>query len=484
MSRKDLGINDVPKIDEVRRSEIHAHAESLPASDDEGEKDPLMPIHRSSHKSDRHSAAETYRTVTEVSVDAQGKKKETMRSSTAQAAFNLFRSIVGTTFLAIPFICELIGVKLLLFLAIFLLLAVFYGVYLIIEVADDLDYKGPSYEKLIVIVMKSPTVVNISKVMLVLLQVFKVVGHNLFIVEVLVHIFCRQGFPAKYCHSREFYVICSFIISAPTYLILNISFYSYISLGSVVSVTALIAALIYSSATQLIQKGFAPQRVPDFYKLPVAFSLITHSLQGIGMIMPIRSSMENKDNFRAVQKWVTLIVAVLYFSTAIILALAFGVDIKPIVVLTFSKQYTVIFVLTIIYAVIVFLTYPLHLFPVYTIIINTRWCKRYISAAPDHEEKNKRTKVVLYGSRLLCLIVIYAIVYPGPDFVAFLSLVGAVFATTFLFIFPVLLYNKHFKEKGQLTEASHLFNLIFMWLMIAVAAYSAQDSIRHMFKRS
>ena len=49
------------------------------------------------------------KTVSEESYDPDGKKKKTNRSTTLQATFNMFRSIVGTTFLAIPFLCELVG---------------------------------------------------------------------------------------------------------------------------------------------------------------------------------------------------------------------------------------------------------------------------------------------------------------------------------------------------------------------------------------
>lgn len=127
------------------------------------------------------------------------------------------------------------------------MVTIFYGVYLLLSVADDLGYSGPSYEKLIIKVFKTPKIIVVSELMMVFLQIFKVVGHNLFIVKVVEFLLCHQG-NTDYCFDRRYYVLASFLLSAPTYLVMNISFYSYISLFSVISVNALIVALIFVSA--------------------------------------------------------------------------------------------------------------------------------------------------------------------------------------------------------------------------------------------
>ena len=131
-------------------------------------------------------------------------------------------------------------------LSIVVLIAIFYGAYLLISVADDLGYTGPSYEKLIVKVFHSKSWVLFAQIMMVLLQIFKVVGHNLFIVKVIEFFLCHLEL-TKYCVPRPYYVLVSFLLSAPTYLVMNISFYSYISALSVITVNALMIALYWSS---------------------------------------------------------------------------------------------------------------------------------------------------------------------------------------------------------------------------------------------
>ena len=351
--------------------------------------------------------------------------------------------------------------------------------------ADDLGYKGPSYEKLIRLVMKKKWIVNLAKVMMILLQLFKVVGNNIFIVEVMVHIFCNQGFSAQYCKPRSFYVLMSFIISAPTYLILNISFYSYISLGSVISACAMIVALSYQSIYQLtVTSGtLSPQMDHSYKKIFMAFSLIFQGLQGVGLIMPIRASMMSTNQFRPVQKYTTLFVATIYLGVFLLMMAAFGNKIQPIVVLTFSKDYIVIFSLTVLYGLVIFITYPMSLFPIYTAIVNTSICKEYISGGQGEQSRDRRTKLILYSSRVVCLLTIYAIVLIKPNFVPFLGLVGAVFTCTFLFYIPLILYNQHFSHRGRLSTARKYFNILAIGIVMIFSMCSAYDSLINMFRR-
>lgn len=361
------------------------------------------------------------------------------------------------------------------------LIAIFYGTFLLMAVADDLGYRGPSYEKLLIMVFKNDKILGFAKTMMVLLQLFKVVGHNLFIIKVVEFLFCKQG-SLTFCKPRQVYVLVSFLLSAPTYLVMNISFYSYISLFSVLSVNSLIICLWIVGFIQIASKGITTQLPPNFIKLPMAYSLMTHSLNGIGMVMPIRSSMEDINEFKSVQKITTIFVFFLYCSTAIILALAFGQGLDQIAILSFPKTYTFLLIFTVIFGAIVFLTYPLHLFPIYTIFLNSRLSKQYLASSEDRYERGKRIKHILYAGRLFCLIVVYSIVLSAPDFVSFLGLIGSLFATTFIYVFPILMFNRHFSDKGTINKWHLYFNWIILGIMIIIAAFASYDSISHLFK--
>lgn len=432
---------------------------------------------------ERPSRAASVATVPEHSVDhATGKKKEVLKSSKQMAFFNMFRALVGSTILAVPYACANLGVIPFTIMMVCILAFVFYGMDLLLKVADDLPYTGASYEQLIRKVLRKKWAVVLAQAMLVLLQIFKVVGHNIFIVQTLEHVLC-VGIKSNYCMPRPYYVLLSFLFSAPSYLVMNISFYSYISLGSVVSVIGLILCMDFSSIYMLEKKGAAIEATPNFYKLPLFFSLVTHSLNGVGLAMPIRASLHDTTDFPKVSQFTTGFVFVIYYTSSVLASLALGKDMNQISPLGFPlSDYKPLLFLLVIFSMIVFVTYPLHLFPVYTIALNSETAKTYLEKAEDSEDKSRRTKRILYGARAFCLVAVYSIVITAPDFVSFLGMIGAVFATTFLYVFPVFLYNTHFKSKGELSKRTEIVNYFFMAAMVVMALISTADALSNMFK--
>lgn len=431
---------------------------------------------------ERYSRAASVATVSEHSVDKDtGKKKEVLKSSRQMAFFNMFRALVGSTILAVPYACANLGIIPFTVMVICILAFVFYGMDLLIKVADDLGYHGASYEQLIRKVLRKRWAVVLAQAMLVLLQIFKVVGHNIFIVQTLEHILCTD-IKSQYCMPRPYYVLLSFLFSAPSYLVMNISFYSYISLGSVVSVIGLILCMDFSSIYMLEKKGAAVESVPNFQKLPLFFSLVTHSLNGVGLAMPIRASLQDTADFLKVSQFTTGFVFVVYYTSSVLASLALGKDMNQISPLGFPLQdYKPLMYFLILFSMIVFVTYPLHLFPVYTIALNSETAKQYLEKAQDSDEKSKRTKRILYGARVFCLIAVYSIVITAPDFVSFLGMIGAVFATTFLYVFPVFMYNTHFKSKNELSRRTEIGNYVFMGAMVIMALVSTTDALSNMF---
>lgn len=432
---------------------------------------------------ERPSRAASVATISEHSVDkATGKKKEVLKSSKQMAFFNMFRALVGSTILAVPYACANLGVIPFTIMMVCILAFVFYGMDLLLKVADDLPYTGASYEQLIRKVLRKKWAVVLAQAMLVLLQIFKVAGHNIFIVQTLEHVLCVD-IKSNYCMPRPYYVLLSFLFSAPSYLVMNISFYSYISLGSVISVIGLILCMDFSSIYMLEQKGAAVEAAPNFYKLPLFFSLVTHSLNGVGLAMPIRASLHDTTDFPKVSQFTTGFVFVIYYTSSVLASLALGKGMNQISPLGFPlADYKPLLFLLVIFSMIVFVTYPLHLFPVYTIALNSETAKVYLEKAEDSDDKSRRTKRILYGARAFCLVAVYSIVITAPDFVSFLGMIGAVFATTFLYVFPVFIYNTHFKSKGELSKRTEIINYCFMTAMVVMALISSADALSNMFK--
>lgn len=173
----------------------------------------------------------------------------------------------------------------------------------------------------------------------VLGQLVSIIGINLFIIDVLVSVCCYQGLPAEYCKPRWFFVLMPLIFSAPSYLILNLSCYAYLSLVSIIAACVMIIALSFESIVELATlKSIAPQVEPQPYKIFMAFTVFFRGLQGVAMIMPIRSSMTNIRQFKPVQIYTTIFIAAIYLICFLLVIFAFGSRIETIVILTFRRN--------------------------------------------------------------------------------------------------------------------------------------------------
>ena len=60
------------------------------------------------------------------------------------------------------------------------------------------------------------------------------------------------------------------------------------------------------------------------------------------------------------------------------------------------------------------------------------------------------------------MLLIYAVCFASPTLIDFLSLSGALFNSTLGFILPVLIYNKHFSQKGKLTIQKKFLNYVVL----------------------
>ena len=67
---------------------------------------------------------------------------------------------------------------------------VIYGLWLLLEVIDDLGYQGNSYQKVLFIVFKSKFILQLSNFMMASMQILVCVGNCLFTIELMDYIFC------------------------------------------------------------------------------------------------------------------------------------------------------------------------------------------------------------------------------------------------------------------------------------------------------
>jgi len=317
--------------------------------------------------------------------------------------------------------------------------------------------------------------------MMATMQILVCVGNCLFTIEVMDYIFCQNGI-ADLCNTKTKLTIFALLISAPTYFIKNLRFYSHLSLLSTVMVLLLVTTITYHSVESLVIKGEPKQRDVQWSKIPAAVSIYTYALEGIGLVMPVKNSMEDQSQFRNLLFFSIIFVSIFFTVPSVITSKALGVYLESIVVMNFSKGYPLVFLLQIIYAACIFLTYPINLFPVYTIFLNSTLSRAHLSKSSDEQDRSTRRKAVLTWSRVLCMVIIFAIVFTSPNFLNFLSLVGAIFVSAFGFFYPVLLYDQVFGSRQSM--ARMCLNYVFFTVMAIISAYAVWESVMGLFSQN
>lgn len=94
---------------------------------------------------------------------------------------------------------------------------------------------------------------------------------------------------------------------------------------------------------------------------PMFFGMACFSLEGIGLIFPIRGSLKEPNHFTKLFVIVASCAVLLYMIFGTISNLALGNSVMPIIFHNFPKNYSIIFVLQFAYALGIFTTFPLYI---------------------------------------------------------------------------------------------------------------------------
>lgn len=403
-------------------------------------------------------------------------KRQPNKSSIGMAFFNFIRGMVGTSFLTLPFLCEEIGPWNFIIVCIFITCAVLYGMILLIEIVDDIGYEGGSYEKIMKIVFKSKTFTATLNVMMASMQLLVSVGGCLFTIELLQYILCANKF--EVCHHRRWLSAIALSLSAPTYFIKSMATFSKVSIVSTTCLAVLITGLMVEGCKIYFTRQHIVRGPIKWEKLPSAMSIYTYALEGVGLIIPIKNSMQEQSKFRGLMLGSTWLVSGIYMTNAIISSAALGEQTRTIVLMNYSIGFPFIFVFMVLYSLCIFLTYPINLFPVYTVVLNSSWSRNFLDKSIDENQRTARRKKVLVGARLGSMSIVFGLVMLSPNFMAFLSLVGAIFLSSFGFFLPVLAYNKHFGERQQ--KSRKIFNILYFCTMASISLVSVVESISNL----
>ena len=102
-------------------------------------------------------------------------------------------------------------------------------------------------------------------------------------------------------------------------------------------------------------------KVWEWKNFPQYFGVMCFTVEGVGTILPVRSSMQNRVSFRPMFLYTFLGICIMLITFGTLGSFAFGSDLKDIVFLNFPKKNMAIFILQMIYGFGCILTFPIYI---------------------------------------------------------------------------------------------------------------------------
>jgi proton-coupled amino acid transporter len=194
------------------------------------------------------------------------------------------------------------------------------------------------------------------------------IANVIFAVKFMRFAFCNLGVESI-CHSNLIIHAIAFLLSIPFALIGQIGFFVASSLISTFFIIMCVISISMTCTFFYIAHG--KNKTTNFLDLKYIgefFGVVCFSIEGIGLMLPIRSSMKTRASFRKTFNGVCAAVIAFYFIYGSIGALAYGHDAKTIILFQYGKSYPLIYPQSLLYAIGIFVSFPYVLFPLAPIL--------------------------------------------------------------------------------------------------------------------
>ncbi|CEL92195.1 unnamed protein product [Vitrella brassicaformis CCMP3155] len=214
--------------------------------------------------------------------------------------------------------------------------------------------------------------------------------------------------------------------------------------------------------------GVRPVHLINTKSWPLFVGTAVYMWEGVGLILPIRSSMKEhlKPKFPMILFFSLLGVLVVYSLFCSFSYLAYGSDIRDVITVNLPNT-PAVYAVQIMMALAVFLTTPLQLFPAAKIV------EHWLFGIGGRVTLLRKWKKNLVRTVMIaiCLAVGY---YGRPELDNFVALVGAVCCVPLIFIYPCLFHLILERQTVSLVgSATDLFMVILGFVMMGFTAWQA-----------
>ena len=198
-------------------------------------------------------------------------------------------------------------------------------------------------------------------------------------------------------------------------------------------------------------------------QIPYFFGIVMYCYEGVGVILNIHESMENKENFNKVLSVTMVAVTIMYLLFGSLGYIAYGKETNEIITLNLGDGLPSD-VVKLALSTGLFFTFPLMMFPVFSVMENSSFMDTQSFAAKNF---------IRIATVLFAVFVALGI----PNFGDFISLVGAGACAALAMILPAYV---HLKLAPYMTDPEVFVNNILFFsgiLFAVVGTYHAAESM-------
>ena len=251
------------------------------------------------------------------------------------------------------------------------------------------------------------------------------------------------------------------ILLAPLALIRNISKLGPFALLADICIVIGLTYIYQYDISFLSDRGMHPTVAlfnPELFTLTIGSAIFT--FEGIGLILPIQSSMKNPEKFSTLLYLVMFIITIIFTSVGVLCYATFGDETKTEIISNFPQTDKLVNAVQFLYSLAVLVGTPVQLFPALRILEGRLFGHR-------SGKKDAATKWKKNFFRMSIVVLCGAISVAGAsDLDKFVALIGSFACIPLVYIYPAFLHYKGVTENRWVKAGDVLLMIVGLGAMI------------------
>ncbi|KAH6645395.1 vacuolar amino acid transporter 3 [Truncatella angustata] len=267
-------------------------------------------------------------------------------------------------------------------------------------------------------------------------------------------------------------ILCQLAVLIPLSWIRNISKLGPAALLADVFIMIGVGYIYYYDIGTLASEGVHKTVVmfnPDHYTMMIGSAIFT--FEGIGLILPIQSSMAKPEKFEPLLGLIMLIITIIFTSVGALCYATFGEDTYIEIINNYPRDSKFVQAMQFLYSIAILVGNPVQLFPALRIIEGGIFGRH-------SGKKSLTTKWTKNGFRTLMVLICGGISILGAgNLDRFVALIGSFACVPLVYIYPPYL---HYKGVATTTKAK-IGDLVLMVLGLVCMVYTTVVTIKNSF---